>query len=1009
MSGSSDADYSAGGLGGLSGRDLVQLRLDLIGKRGGLVEGLKRYVSGLGESDIRSRLDDESDLIHKALYAGRTVLPPSGELLAEPIRVDLECARRLAVFADALRDPGPDLCGKVSAFHSAVVESQVRSVGANGMLASGARLSPICKRLWEDCRLAEHLENGPTTLLTAMELTGVSAGVIRTAVVPTLLAVSRHGQPWKDGRAAHITLRWRDAGPIGLHPDPATMGFFLCDEEFMGSLRTAWSLASEAIRGKACITWELSFRDDVGETCLEADGASLGAAVAIALDELAGTRRFRGLRPRLLDPRCAVSARVLPNGRLGRVTRIDAKVRAADAAGLRVVVAAGALAEARRALPSGSAVTIDGCADLGSAIRAARTRLNSSFVWATAVVLLAFFGTLWPLGSWLYGLWDRRQPEHDERVLRSIFVRLDRDQFIRQVGRPPVLLLRSDIPVPDRPPLRNEVFVLDTVFIEAFIDPSNTVQAYTVTLRTPTTVKVKLLGGEFTLGETRHEYVGWDPRPWRVALGCNARAVNYVEAMGDPAGASGSMKAAAGSTSAGFYPPGEYIACQSDDLRGVSFPGAAVDEERHIIPHYYVPTENYSGSARLTDENVVNTYTVTSVTFPFVPQMFSLHPTHVNDLERAALKPSVEEGSATILSDREKSEGGDTPQSLYPDYRCDVSAAKLAAAYRLQGRIADPAITSSSLTGWTCTYVVDGDPNRTIDIHATRYDEESPIQSYGQACRVFRGDSPRLNTRAYCDPRRKLIITGLIDGKYNDHVMIFLEGDFAYSVRDSLPILDVDRRTSLVARSVAEELGRASSSSNSWQSGIQPLQGALPDWLSGYMNSRGVTPKPKISRKVLGFELGDSIEGVVQRLGEEHRRGKGSVGVVRVWIFGSIHISVEEQGSGVLARISIIKRGSGNDSWRVALPYDLTIGSSTVGDLLLQKFTRKSEVELVEVEGMVLCKFMSSVGAEGLWTESFSAIPPLDSDFSAMMTQGEACMRSHLVLRAYEKRRVADS
>ena len=147
------------------------------------------------------------------------------------------------------------------------------------------------------------------------------------------------GGPAK-GAAAILTVAAQPGGPPGLYPDPRSMAFLTADGEFADSLAAAWHSAPTAIRER-CVTWDISDEKQPLRSLHEIWGGSLGAALAVALHDLARAARPLGAaRIRRLDPRCAVTGRLGPDGRLLPVTGYRSKLDAASLGKLRVVVPA---------------------------------------------------------------------------------------------------------------------------------------------------------------------------------------------------------------------------------------------------------------------------------------------------------------------------------------------------------------------------------------------------------------------------------------------------------------------------------------------------------------------------------------------------------------------------------------------------------------------------------------------------------------------------------------------
>lgn len=238
-------------------------------------------------------------------------------------------------------------------------------------------------------------------ILMALELVGMRPKVIRAARVPVLFATSEGGQ------AGTLTLSQLKGGPSGLHPDPASMAFLKADKAVVDSIAAAWA-ATRLAETDACLVWSITVGS--GQPAKLVKGGSMGAAYAVALDDLAPRstslhrvlKRIpaveqslaRLLRPRTLATDCAVTAG-LDGLNLTEVTGYGEKLAAAQQHSLRVVVSANRLQAARQEVPTGYPQDrVSGAATLADAIRLTRTVLNPALPVAviSAVIITAIVG-----------------------------------------------------------------------------------------------------------------------------------------------------------------------------------------------------------------------------------------------------------------------------------------------------------------------------------------------------------------------------------------------------------------------------------------------------------------------------------------------------------------------------------------------------------------------------------------------------------------------------------------
>ncbi|MGY0500969.1 WD40 repeat domain-containing protein [Nocardia sp. FBN12] len=302
------------------------------------------------------------------------------------ITADLSAARAMAVLAQALTgSTGTDEA--CEAFLDHAERAGLISVGTQ-LLPAGI---PITS---EDAPLGDivrHLlgQGGRAArgyaIMSALELAGHRLPVVRSSRISVLFLNFRGG-----GEVGVLRLDQVRGGPSGLHPDPARMGFLQADREFTDSLEKAWQISRSATTD-ACVLWSVSIHGSAPAN--DINGASMGAAIAVALDDLAPRHAvLRTLRPRRLDPACAVTAG-LSGTDLTAVGGYAGKLSAAQRSSLRVVVASAAYREAADEAPQNYADRISAARTVTEAIARTRTRANLALwlvsVAAALAVLLA--------------------------------------------------------------------------------------------------------------------------------------------------------------------------------------------------------------------------------------------------------------------------------------------------------------------------------------------------------------------------------------------------------------------------------------------------------------------------------------------------------------------------------------------------------------------------------------------------------------------------------------------
>ncbi|WP_216915972.1 WD40 repeat domain-containing protein [Nocardia noduli] len=188
----------------------------------------------------------------------------------------------------------------------------------------------------------------------------------------------------RGGEVGTLRLEQLKHGPSGLHPDPARMGFLQADPAFTDSFSAAWSI-SHLADTDACVLWSVTLERGTPANAIV--GSSMAAALAVALDDLAPRHQLlRQLRPRRLDPRCAVTAG-LDGDTLTPVTGYGDKLAAAQKHSLRVIVAAAGCDAAIQSAPHDFTDRVLGAHTVGDAIRHTRTRLNYK-LWAAVLIVV---------------------------------------------------------------------------------------------------------------------------------------------------------------------------------------------------------------------------------------------------------------------------------------------------------------------------------------------------------------------------------------------------------------------------------------------------------------------------------------------------------------------------------------------------------------------------------------------------------------------------------------------
>ena len=260
--------------------------------------------------------------------------------------------------------------------------------GTDIVVADISSFGPALHNLVQVLRMGAAGPAAGFAVLMAAHLVGERPTVTRSVTVPVLVSRSNRGA------VATLQLQLRASGPTGLHPDPAHMSFLITDTAFTDSVRTAWATSPLSGSG-ACVIWSVHERD---QPCNDVHGPSLGAAFAVALDELHRCRRWRVLRLRKLDPKRAVTGKLEQDRTISPVSDYREKMEAAASEKLYVVLPVGSADEipplvAELSVPVQLVQTID------EAVAATRTRWDQ---WVAAGLVLVIAFVLFGAGTAIY-------------------------------------------------------------------------------------------------------------------------------------------------------------------------------------------------------------------------------------------------------------------------------------------------------------------------------------------------------------------------------------------------------------------------------------------------------------------------------------------------------------------------------------------------------------------------------------------------------------------------------
>lgn len=268
-----------------------------------------------------------------------------------------------------------------------------------------------------------------------------------------------------------------------------------------------------------------------------------------------------------------------------------------------------------------------GDSDPGS--RARKPKVSRRRVLAVGSALVAALGILAAIVSdaqkvfhaisWVPGYWREMQPAHDSRVLEQLSVRIAISESERRLESEYVTSLATNIRSQDRD-LTARLYILDTVYVEAFVDSKGQVAAYAVIARKAPLPSIQIAGNEITLGETallNPALMG----PRYLATACGAKYAGYFE-VSETAGAYGNLTFAVGASSSG-YAKDETWSCPPDVFQGqpVVTPEGS---RKYELLDFYEPNDALMGA--LDAFRSSETINMVAVTDGFFPRAIGIHP-----------------------------------------------------------------------------------------------------------------------------------------------------------------------------------------------------------------------------------------------------------------------------------------------------------------------------------------------------------------------------------------------
>jgi hypothetical protein len=230
----------------------------------------------------------------------------------------------------------------------------------------------------------------------------------------------------------------------------------------------------------------------------------------------------------------------------------------------------------------------------------------------------------------LWHVYSHRQPSYDAQLLSGLRPGILLSVFQEELKYRSSAILRHDVmvPGPDGKPLRtrDELFVLKAAYVEAFVDDSQSVVGYTITMRV---ADAQIHIGSTTVGFGRTTIASAHVSgPDAVGGGCGVHLVAYYEVSRD-SHADNDQRFAVGNTDAGYEKRNlNRPLCPDSNLPKFSPPDAVTSPDEGLyVADLFSPTDEYMRKNEgLRRDTLVNAVSITASGFELAPEMLSLHP-----------------------------------------------------------------------------------------------------------------------------------------------------------------------------------------------------------------------------------------------------------------------------------------------------------------------------------------------------------------------------------------------
>lgn len=256
---------------------------------------------------------------------------------------------------------------------------------------------------------------------------------------------------------------------------------------------------------------------------------------------------------------------------------------------------------------------------------------------AVLVILIAFLTGFQTIRDQaLLPLWhaySHRQPSYDARLLSSLRPGMLLSAFQEALKYRSSAIIRHNVEMygPDGKPVRtrDELFVTKSAYVEAFVDDSQSVVGYTITLRL-SGAHIRVGSASIDSGKTTIA-AAHVSGPAAIGGACGVHIEAYYEVSSN-SNANNDQRIAVGNTDAGLKNQSLHQPLCPDSQLPKFPPAGSVTspDEGLYVADLFTPTDEYMRTVQQArSETFVNAISITAPGFELAPEMISLHPDFV--------------------------------------------------------------------------------------------------------------------------------------------------------------------------------------------------------------------------------------------------------------------------------------------------------------------------------------------------------------------------------------------